>query len=45
MYLYYRNMLLNISFGNNPFQKLCGTHQYTVWLKAEFCANEFGGTM
>jgi len=45
MCLYYKNMLLNITFGNNLFQKLCGTRQYTAWLKADFCTNEFGGTM
>jgi len=38
-------VLLNISFGNNLFQKLCGTHRYTVWLKTEFCTKESGGTM
>jgi len=38
-------MFLSISFGNNLFQNLCGTRQYTVWLKAEICTNEFGGTM
>jgi len=43
--LYYKNILLNKSFGNNLFQKLCRTRQYTVWLKTEFCTNGFGGTM
>jgi len=39
MRLYHENMLLNISFGSNLFQKLCGTCPYTVWLKAEFSTN------
>ena len=38
-------MLLNISCENSLFQKLCGTRQCTVWLKAEFYTNEFGGTI